>query len=73
MEAKYEVWFRDPLLVVRNMLANPDFDGEIDYAPFKEFNDDGKRGFQDFISGDWAWRQAVGLSRLSFVKSDSSS
>jgi hypothetical protein len=59
MEAEYEVWFRDPRTVIRNMLANPDFDGEIDFAPLQEFDDDGERQFQDFMSGDWAWQQAV--------------
>ncbi|OBZ68000.1 hypothetical protein A0H81_11949 [Grifola frondosa] len=34
MTAGYDVWFRDPHTVIRNMLSNPDFDGEIDYGPF---------------------------------------
>jgi hypothetical protein len=59
MEAEYDVWFRDPRTVVRNMLANPDFNGEMDHAPFREFRDEGKRHFHDFMSGDWAWQQAV--------------
>lgn len=58
MTASYEVWFRDPLTIVRNMLGNTDFDGEMDYAPMREFVD-GERVLKDFMSGDWAWRQAV--------------
>ncbi|OBZ74375.1 hypothetical protein A0H81_05452, partial [Grifola frondosa] len=57
MTAGYDVWFRDPRTVIRNMLANPDFDGHIDYGPFREFMD-GERRLKDFMSGDWAWKQA---------------
>ncbi|OBZ70718.1 hypothetical protein A0H81_09500 [Grifola frondosa] len=57
MTAKYDVWFRDPRTIVRNMLANPDFDGEMDFAPYMEFVD-GERRLKDFMSGDWAWQQA---------------
>ncbi|OBZ71952.1 hypothetical protein A0H81_08076 [Grifola frondosa] len=57
--ASYEVWFRNPHTVVRNMLANPDFKDEIDYAPVQEFYG-GERRLKDFMSGDWAWKQAVG-------------
>jgi hypothetical protein len=60
MEASYDVWFRDPRILVRNLLSNPDFKGEIDLAPFQEHLSDGTHRFQDFMSGLWAWRQAVG-------------
>jgi len=43
----------------RNQLANPDFDGEIDLVPKQEFGVDGERKYQDFMSGNWSWRQAV--------------
>jgi hypothetical protein len=33
MTQSFEVWFRDPLKVLENQIANPDFDGKIDYAP----------------------------------------
>lgn len=60
MEDSYDVWFRDPHKVVRNMLANPDFATEIDLRPYREFSTDhDKRQWQDFMSGDWAWDQAV--------------
>jgi hypothetical protein len=69
MDAKYDVWFRDPLTVVRELVGNPDFDGEFDYTPYREFEPNGERRFQDFFSGDWAWLQAV---RLIFLHSCSS-
>ncbi|KAF8347311.1 hypothetical protein F5887DRAFT_1060897 [Amanita rubescens] len=45
--ASYELWFRDPLQVLKNQLANRDFAKEMDIAPKK-----------DLMSGQWAWRQA---------------
>ncbi|KAF9489415.1 hypothetical protein BDN71DRAFT_1490935 [Pleurotus eryngii] len=57
MSAPYEVWYRDPLSVLEQQLANPDFNGEIDYAP-KLVYKDGKRQYTDFMSGDWAWCEA---------------
>jgi hypothetical protein len=59
MQAEYEVWFRDPQAIVKNMLANPDFKSDFDYAPFQEYSADGIHRFRDFMSGIWAWRQAV--------------
>ena len=43
MLAEYEVWFRDPHVLVKNMLANPDYKGQINYAPLQEFYDSGSR------------------------------
>ncbi|KAG2017355.1 hypothetical protein CC2G_006870 [Coprinopsis cinerea AmutBmut pab1-1] len=60
---EYEVWFREPLTVIRNMLSNPDFDGEFDYAPYREFNHEGVREFKDFMSGDWCWAEANKIYR----------
>ena len=59
MTAEFDIWFRDPRTVVRNMLSNPDFNGEFDEAPRYEFNMNGKREYQDFMLADWAWKQAV--------------
>lgn len=58
MTATYEVWYCDPLVIMEKQLANPDFCGEIDYAPKLIYND-GMRQYTDFMSGDWAWREAV--------------
>ncbi|KAH7923128.1 hypothetical protein BV22DRAFT_1016022 [Leucogyrophana mollusca] len=63
MNDEYEVWYRDPHKVVRNLLANPDFKDEMDYIPFREYdaaND--QRRWKDFMSGDWVWQQADEIS-----------
>lgn len=59
MDATYDVWYRDPLRIVRDMLANPVFDGETEFAPYRDYMTDDKRYWKNFMSGDWAWNQAV--------------
>jgi hypothetical protein len=56
MNAKYGVLFQDPHTVIQNMIGNPDYKGEMDYTPFQEFE---AAGGQNFMSGEWAWKQAV--------------
>jgi len=60
MLKEYTVFFRDPLAVVRNMISNPDFNGQFDYAPYMEFEDE-KQRWTDTMSGKWVWKQAVGF------------
>ncbi|KAJ3568913.1 hypothetical protein NP233_g5391 [Leucocoprinus birnbaumii] len=57
MEKGYEVWYRDPLKVMEEMISNPEFNNQIDYAP-KWVLWKGKRQFGDVMSGNWAWWQA---------------
>lgn len=59
VRSEYEVWYRDPLAVLKNQLANPDFQGKFHAAPYREYNEDGERVWSDVMSGNWAWKQAV--------------
>jgi hypothetical protein len=43
------------------MLANPDFEKEIDFAPYVELNENGIRRRSAFMSADFAWQQCVCL------------
>ena len=63
MLKEYTVFFRDPLAVVRNIISNPDFDGQFDYAPYMEFEEE-KQRWTDLMSGKWAWKQAVGFIQI---------
>lgn len=63
-KAEYDIWYRDPKVVMRNMLSNPDFAREFDTTPYVELKD-GKRRRSDFMSANFAWRQCVSAS-LSF-------
>lgn len=58
MREKYEVWYRDPREIVHGILGNPEFSGGIDYIPYRDFTN-GQRRWSEFMSGDWAWQQAV--------------
>ena len=60
MLKEYTVFFRDPLAVVRGIISNPNFNGQFDYAPYMEFENE-KRRLSDLMSGKWAWKQAVGF------------
>lgn len=60
MDPTFNVWYRDPHQVVQNMLGNPNYTQEFDYCPYREFSTDGNvRQWKDFMSGDWAWDQAI--------------
>jgi hypothetical protein len=59
MTTDFDVWFRDPQTLVTNLLSNPDFNNEFHYVPFHEYDAEGNHRFQDFMSGDWVWKQAV--------------
>ncbi len=59
MMAENDVWFRDPLTLIHNMLSNPNFKDEFNYAPYQEYDQDSNHQFQDFMSGNWAWKQCV--------------
>ncbi|KAG1886826.1 uncharacterized protein F5891DRAFT_1132421 [Suillus fuscotomentosus] len=64
MDREYEVWYRDHCMMAHNMLANPTYKGEIDYAPFWEYDAlDNTRRWRDFMSADWAWQQADKISK----------
>jgi hypothetical protein len=66
MTAAYDVWFRDPHVVVKNMIGNPDYKRQFDTAPVRHFSNTGRRKYQNFMSGDWAWTEAVCPSLILF-------
>ncbi len=73
MKKEYIVFFRDIDQTIQNLLANPDFAGEFDYVPYREYDSRGdlnypNRRYCDFFSGDWAWRQAVRPSNCNASK-----
>lgn len=63
MEQTYEVYFRDPHQLLRDMLADPTFAKDFDYTPKQQFDCHGTRYYENFMSGDWAWIQAVHTRR----------
>ncbi len=55
----YQIWFRDPDVVISNILANREFEKEFDTPPYVHLDPDGKRRWSDFMSGNYAWRHVV--------------
>jgi hypothetical protein len=56
MEAEYDVSLHSHS---QPLLSNPDFKSDYDYTPFQESTTNETHHFQDFMSGNWAWTQAV--------------
>lgn len=55
----YDVWFCNPHLILHNQLGNWDFAGEIDLCAKRVYDDKNKHWYQNFMSGNWPWRQSV--------------
>jgi len=60
MSDVYDVWYRDLRQVVHNLLGRTDIKDEMDFVPYREFDaTNDQRHWEDFMSGDWAWDEAV--------------
>lgn len=58
-QTAYEVWYRNPEIVVSNMLANPDFNEQFDVRPYIDLDEHQKRCWSNVMSGNIAWRHSV--------------
>lgn len=67
MDDVYDVWMRDPESALSQIIGNADFKDAMDYAPYSREYDTATdtRHWQDFMSGDWAWDEAVSQSNYS--------
>ncbi|KAJ7803304.1 hypothetical protein B0H13DRAFT_2244639 [Mycena leptocephala] len=63
---RYDVWYRDPDVVITNMLDNPDLDGAFDTTPYVRVDAHGKRRWSDFMSANFAWRHCGAMYTLIF-------
>jgi hypothetical protein len=63
---EFEVYYRDPLDVLRQQLGNPEYaeTKQMDYAPKQLVNEKSERVFSDYMSGNHPWRKAVSLKAL---------
>ena len=60
MSDTYNVWYCDPRQVVHNILASPQFTNKMGYIPYWEYDTaNNRRHWQDFMSSNWAWEEAV--------------
>ncbi|KAF8261700.1 hypothetical protein EI94DRAFT_1469313, partial [Lactarius quietus] len=63
MEQGYELNTCNVLEVIQEQLATPDFEGQFDYVPYKEFNGKGERMLSNLMLGHWAFAQADEISK----------
>ncbi|KAI9430281.1 hypothetical protein H4582DRAFT_2113894 [Lactarius indigo] len=63
MEEVYELNTCNVLDVIQEQLATPDFRGQFNYVPYKEFNGKGEHVWSNLMSGQWASMQADELSK----------
>jgi hypothetical protein len=52
---------------MRDLLGNPEFADRFAYTPYQQFENDERR-WTDFMSGNWAWRQAVTVPYFCSIK-----
>ena len=62
MTHTYELCVCDTHQVLHQQFSNPEFKDKINYTPYRQSNKAGKHVWSNFMSGDWAWKQAVGLN-----------
>lgn len=56
MNATYQICY----CYLHGMLSNPEFKDHLDYVPYCKYDPKTQQHqWQDFMSGDWAWMQAV--------------
>ncbi|KAF6760366.1 hypothetical protein DFP72DRAFT_843282 [Ephemerocybe angulata] len=55
----FSVWYCDPSVVVRNLLDNPNFDGQFNYAPYVELDKNRKRHWSDFMETQHKWPSII--------------
>lgn len=58
---KLELWRRDPVECVKELMGNPALKDSIQYAPGKQYTDaEGKnRVYEEMWTGDWWWETQV--------------
>lgn len=61
MVEEVELWYRDPVECVRELIGNPLFDGKLAYAPEEHYEDrDGTREVRNEMwTGQWWWNTQV--------------
>ncbi|EPQ50020.1 hypothetical protein GLOTRDRAFT_51190, partial [Gloeophyllum trabeum ATCC 11539] len=64
-----ELWTRDPLVVIRELLGNPDFRNGMAYAPEHVYADANRarRIYDEMWTGDWWWKTQGKLPKGSTI------
>ncbi|KAH9913718.1 uncharacterized protein B0H18DRAFT_887808 [Fomitopsis serialis] len=61
MQEQLELWRRDPVDCVKELIGNPTFDGNIAYAPEKVYTEDAAtiRRYDEMWTAEWWWKTQV--------------
>ena len=61
---RLELWRRDPVECMKELMGNPMFENSLEYAPQKHFMDKegNNRVVDEMWTGDWWWNTQVNLS-----------
>jgi len=64
-----DLWRRDPVECVKELLANPAFKNKCHYKPKRVFTDKSKtnRAYNEMWTGDWWWELQVRSSLLEIM------
>jgi hypothetical protein len=60
-EEDLELWYRDPVAIVQDLVGNPAFKDSLAFAPQKVYTDaeGGMRTYDEMWTGDWWWKTQV--------------
>ena len=58
-----ELWTRDPVECIRDLVGNPAFKNSRTYSPVRVYRGDGKenREYSEMNTGDWWWETQVSV------------
>ena len=56
-----ELWHRDPIECIKELIGNPNFDGYIDYAPTRRYRNVNRsnREYSEMSTATWWWKIQV--------------
>lgn len=75
MKEEVELWVRDPIECIRELLGNPMFREHTVYQPRRVYTSEARtsRVYDEMDTGDWWWDTQVRLSSTHSVRTDSNS
>jgi hypothetical protein len=59
MTAVYKTYYCDPHDILKDMIADKTFKHAFNYIPYQKFDKDGSQWYENLMSRDWAFYQAV--------------
>jgi hypothetical protein len=66
LKEQHEVWYRDPVECIAELLSNPTFNSSIKYRPERVYSDKARktRVYDEMWTADWWWKVQVSLNPI---------